>query len=64
MGKFVKGGFQMRQDVYSISSKSFLQLIKDFFKNLFIFLKKSCQVFLQLFLKKIALNTIYFWKKK
>lgn len=49
MGKFVKGGFQTRQDVYSISSKSFLQLIKDFFKNLFSFFKKSCQVSGQLF---------------
>ena len=55
---------QMSQDAFFISSKSFLQNIKDFFKNLFIFLKKSCQVFQQLFLKKIALNTIYFWKKK
>ena len=42
---------QMRQDPLVNSSKSFYQNIKDFFKKFFIFLKKSCQVFQQLFLR-------------
>ena len=40
---------QMCQDALINSSRSFYQNIKDFFKKLFIFLKKSCQVFRQLF---------------
>ena len=42
----------MGQDPFVNSSKSFHQNIKDFFKKFFIFLKKSCQVFLLLFLQK------------
>ena len=42
----------MGQDTFVNSSKSFHQNIKDFFKKFFIFLKKSCQVFLLLFLQK------------
>ena len=43
---------QMRQGALINSSKSFYQNIKDFFKKFFIFLKKSCQVFYNLFFKK------------
>ena len=39
----------MRQGALANSSKSFYQNIKDFFKKFFISLKKSCQVFQQLF---------------
>ena len=42
----------MGQDTFVNSSKSFHQNIKDFFKKFFIFLKKSCQVFLPLFCRK------------
>ena len=52
--------FRMRQDEFTNSSRSFLQLIKDFFKNLFIFLKKSCQVFELLFLGKLSFHSIFF----
>ena len=41
---------QMRQDTLINSSRSFHQNMKDFFKKFFIFFKKSCQVFLPLFL--------------
>ena len=40
-GKFSLTNKFARQGEFVDSSKSFLQLIKDFFKNLFIFLKKS-----------------------
>ena len=40
---------QMHQGASVNSSKSFHQNIKDFFKKFFIFSKKSCQVFKQLF---------------
>ena len=49
---------QMCQDALINSSRSFYQNIKDFFKKLFIFLKKSCQVFRQLF------SAIFSQKKK
>jgi hypothetical protein len=39
----------MHQGALANSSKSFHQNIKDFFKKFFIFSKKSCQVFQQLF---------------
>jgi hypothetical protein len=40
---------QMHQGALANSSKSFYQNIKRFFKKFFIFSKKSCQVFRQLF---------------
>ena len=53
----------MRQDMSADSSRSFLQLVKDFFKNLFIFWKKSCQVFRQLFSAKNTFHSIFFRKR-
>ena len=49
--KRVKGDSSTRQGAFMNSSRSFHQNIKDFFKKLFIFLKKSCQVFEILFLR-------------
>ena len=48
----VKGDSSTRQSAFTNPSRSFHQNIKDFFKKLFIFLKKSCQVFYNLFFKK------------
>ena len=36
------------------TSKSFVQFIKDFFKNLLMFFKKSCQVFGQIFSSRLS----------
>ena len=46
---------QMHQGALINSSKSFYQNIKDFFKKFLMFLKKSCQVFQQLFLRYFQL---------
>ena len=43
---------QMRQGPLVNSSRSFHQNIKRFFKKFLMFLKKSCQVFRQLFSEK------------
>ena len=50
--KRVKGDSSTRQGALMNSSRSFHQNIKDFFKKFFIFLKKSCQVFEELFLRQ------------
>ena len=49
MGKRVKGNSFVRQGPLINSSRSFYQNIQRFFKKFFIFLKKSCQVFIVLF---------------
>ena len=51
-GKLSLTNNQIRQGEFINTSKSFHQNIKDFFKKLFIFLKKSCQVFEELFLRQ------------
>ena len=56
--KCVKGDSSTRQDAFMNSSRSFYQNIKDFFKKFFIFLKKSCQVFEELFLQNKDIKPI------
>ena len=56
--KCVKGDSSTRQGAFMNSSRSFHQNIKDFFKKLFIFLKKSCQVFEVLFLQNKDIKPI------
>ena len=51
-GKLSLTNNQIRQGEFINTSKSFHQNIKDFFKKFFIFLKKSCQVFEELFLRQ------------
>ena len=56
--KCVKGDSSTRQGAFTNSPRSFHQNIKDFFKKLFIFLKKSCQVFEVLFLQNKDIKPI------
>jgi len=52
MDGFVKGRFPTGLDVSSDPSRRIGQKMKDFFKKLFIFIKKLYQVFLHEFLCK------------
>lgn len=64
-GKLSLTNNQIRQGEFINTSRSFHQNIKDFLKNLFIFLKKLCQVFKQII--SVVLSTFCrktdSWKK-
>jgi len=49
IGKFINAESGISQDKFRYSSRSFLPFVKSFSKKLFIFSKKLCQVFRQLF---------------